>query len=147
MRPSAALLPSLEPSTGPIPPTYENRVLLVEDEDSLAELLTHLLKRLKVEVIRAANGTDGLHLFENNRGRIALAFVDCHLPDMDGRQLCGELRKREPHLPLLLTSGRDQRAVAAIFATGGPAGFLPKPYMPADVLDRVTKLLAVPVQG
>lgn len=139
---TAALFPSLDAVRSAVGQVSGNVVLLVEDEDSLAELLAHLLKRLQIQVVRAASGATGLRLFEENRARIALAFVDCHLPDMDGRQLCGELRQREPHLPLLLTSGRDQRAVAASFAAGGPAGFLAKPYMPAEVLGRVSALIA-----
>lgn len=142
MPPSAAPFPSLEPATASVASKRQDVVLLVEDEDSLAELLTHLLKRLGVHVLRAANGATGLQLFDSNRERIALAFVDCLLPDMTGHQLCGELRKRVPQLPLLLTSGRDQRVTVAAFVATGPTGFLPKPYMPADVLGRVSKLLA-----
>lgn len=138
----AVLFPSLEPAAEPAePPAPERLVLLVEDEDSLADLLTCLLKRIQVRVIRAADGAQGRELFEQNRAGITLAFVDCQLPDMAGGDLCREFRAAVPRLPLLLTSGRDQRALELQLGADGPCQFLPKPYMPMDVMRRVTSLL------
>lgn len=142
MFPPAALLPGLESASAPGgAATRDGVILLVEDEDSLAELLACLLRRINVRVLRAADGAQARKLFADNRAGITLAFVDCHLPDIEGGELCQELRQAAPHLPLLLTSGRDQRALAATLATGGPCDFLPKPYMPADVMHRVRSML------
>ncbi len=138
---SASLLPSLEPLAAGVPAESEAAVLLVEDEDALAELLQHLLRRLKVRVLHAADGANALRLLAEHRAAIALAFVDCHLPDMPGSELCEMLRGHLPGLPLLLTSGRDQRTLETVFAAGGPCSFLPKPYMPAEVIRRVSALL------
>lgn len=142
MPPSAALFPSLDSAaeTGSAS-RRKGAVLLVEDEATLAELLTHLLARVQVEVIHAPSGALALQTFDARRHEIALAFVDCHLPDMDGRALSQKLREAAPGLPLLLTSGRDQRSLEAVFAASGPTGYLPKPYMPGEVLRRVTMLL------
>lgn len=120
----------------------DGQVLLVEDEDSLADLLLHLLGRSKIRAIRAADGASALRLFGEQRGSIILAFVDCRLPDIDGGDLCQELRRIAPGLPLLLTSGRDQRALLSALSAGGPTSFLQKPYMPADVVHHVNALLS-----
>lgn len=142
MPPSAALFPSLDSvAESDSVSRRKGAVLLVEDEATLAELLTHLLTRVQVEVIHAASGTVAMQIFKERRESIALAFVDCHLPDMDGRTVCQQLRSVAPGLPLLLTSGRDQRTLEAVFAASGPTGYLPKPYMPGEVLRRVTMLL------
>lgn len=145
---SATLLPSLEPlvnTASPVEP--EMAVLLVEDEDALAELLHHLLRRLNVRVLHAIDGAQALQLFTAHRANIALAFVDCHLPDISGADLCEVLRGERPDLPLLLTSGRDQRVLEKTFATTGPCSFLPKPYMPAEVVRRVSALLPAVRRG
>lgn len=139
---SAALFPSLEPAAAESPATRESVVLLVEDEDPLADLLMTLLSRMKVRVLRAADGAQAVKLFNEHRASISLAFVDCHLPDTGGAELCRDLRGAAPGLPLLLTSGRDQRALEAQLAAGGPCQFLPKPYMPGDVMRRVSALLS-----
>jgi two-component system cell cycle sensor histidine kinase/response regulator CckA len=138
---SVALFPSLEPAAAASPPLRDGAVLLVEDEDSLAELLTHLLARLKIRVLRAADGAQAVRLFRENQAAISMAFVDCTLPDMAGGDLCHEFRAAAPGLPLLLTSGRDHRALERALASGGPCQFLPKPYMPAEVMSRVKSLL------
>lgn len=120
-------------------------VLLVEDEAPLADLLANILGRLNVRVLKAGDGVSALALFAAHRGEIALAFVDCNLPDIAGPELCTRMREQNPALPLLLTSGRNQDALESRFTLGGPCGFLPKPYRPADVLHRVTSLLAAAV--
>lgn len=139
---SAALFPSLEPANSTETAVRAGVVLLVEDEDSLADLVTALLGRMKIRVIRAADGAQALQLFRQHQGEVALAFVDCQLPDCSGADVCNDLRAAWPGLPLLLTSGRDQRALEAHFAVGGPCQFLPKPFMPGDVTRRVSSLLA-----
>lgn len=141
MFPPAAPFPNLEPAAASGPPPAGHSVLLVEDEDSLGDLLMHLLGRINVRVIHATDGATGLQLFAEHKASISLAFVDCRLPDMDGGELCRRLREMQPRLPLLLTSGRDQRGLVGLFSPGGPAAFLPKPYMPADVMRHVNALL------
>jgi DNA-binding response OmpR family regulator len=116
-------------------------VLLVEDDESLADLLKHLLGRMKIRVLHASTGAAAVTLFAEHRATVALAFVDCHLPDAEGGELCQRLRALSPGVPLLLTSGRDQRALESVFAEGGPCSFLAKPYMPADVMGRVKGML------
>ncbi len=117
-------------------------VLFVEDEPTLAVLMGHLLARLTQSVLHAADGTAALHLFAEYRDEIALVIVDCQLPDMPGFELCQLLRTLVPGVPLILTSGRDQRPLVAALSTGGPTEFLPKPYLPGEVVRRVGALLA-----
>lgn len=132
-------VPNVQPN--PTPPS-EGLVLLVEDEDSLGDLLVHLLSRAKIRAVRAGDGNQALQLFADHQREIVMAFVDCRLPDIDGGDLCRELRRLHPGLPLLLTSGRDQRALLTTLSLGGRTGFLQKPYMPAEVVRHVNALLS-----
>jgi DNA-binding response OmpR family regulator len=142
MSPSVALFPNLEqtPAAAGVPDA-NSVVLLVEDDESLADLLKHLLGRMKVRVLHAPTGALALKVFTEQQACVSLAFVDCHLPDSEGGDLCRRLRAISPTLPLLLTSGRDQRALELVFAAGGPCSFLAKPYMPAEVMGRVRSML------
>jgi DNA-binding response OmpR family regulator len=137
----AALFPNLEQA--PVQSADStSAVLLVEDDESLADLLKHLLTRMKIRVLHAATGAAAVSLFAEHHAAVALAFVDCHLPDAEGGELCQRLRAISPGVPLLLTSGRDQRALESVFVAGGPCSFLAKPYMPADVMGRVKSMLS-----
>lgn len=126
-----------------ISPAGPPAVLLVEDEGPLAELLANLLSRLNVSVLIAADGERALELFQRHHAEVRLAFVDCNLPDMPGPALCEKFREASPRLPLLLTSGRNQDAVEKRFSAAAPCEFLPKPYLPNEVLRRVSALLEI----
>jgi DNA-binding response OmpR family regulator len=141
------MIPSIAPEQrdGPLKPSSLRSVaaiLLVEDEEPLADLLSNLLERLNVRILVAADGVAALSLFHEHRDSISLAFVDCNLPDIPGPKLCEKMREHSPRLALLLTSGRNQDALEKTFAGAGPCSFLPKPYLPAEVLRRVSALLA-----
>jgi DNA-binding response OmpR family regulator len=138
----AALFPNLEQATVTNESAaVKKAVLLVEDDEPLSDLLKHLLKRMQVPVLHASTGAAAMKILADSGANVSLAFVDCHLPDSEGGELCRELRAIAPKIPLLLTSGRDQRALEVIFSEGGPCSFLAKPYMPADVMARVKSML------
>jgi DNA-binding response OmpR family regulator len=82
-----------------------------------------------------------MRLFEKNRSDVVVVLMDCTLPDAHGGSLCHQLRQEVPNLPILLTSGRKQEALHALLAVDGPTGFLPKPFLPADVIRQVRALL------
>jgi two-component system cell cycle sensor histidine kinase/response regulator CckA len=136
---------ALVPGDGPLKlsrPRSGATILLVEDEKPLAELVSNLLARLNLLILVAPDGISALNLFNEHSDSITLAFVDCNLPDIPGPKLCEKMRERVPRLPLLLTSGRNQDTLENMFTEGGPCSFLPKPYLPAEVLRRVSALLA-----
>lgn len=116
--------------------------LVVEDEEPLAVLLARYLERMGCRVLYARDGRQARQLVAQHGAEVALVLVDCGLPDISGAELCGEIRTAIPGMALLLTSGRDQTALAEKFASGGPAGFLPKPFCRADVENRVGDLFA-----
>lgn len=135
------------PEPGPVPEVDVRPkpiVLLVEDEESLAELLSRVLGRMNLRVVWAKDGATALWLIAEAPEPVALALIDCLLPDMNGCELALALRERAPRLPLLLTSGRDHRGWVGTFADGGPTAFLAKPYGPAEVLRQVNALLSGP---
>lgn len=116
-------------------------VLLVEDDESLAKLFVLLLQRCCFRVLHARSSADCLRLFEENQPAIALLLMDCNLPDGHGGTLCHRLRASSPGLPVLLTSGRKQESLQSLLAADGPTGFLPKPFLPGDVLPHVRALV------
>jgi len=114
--------------------------LVTEDNDAIAGLFALILDRDGWDVVRARDGADSIRIAERHGPQLALAIVDCRLPDMDGLELCRALRGRRAGLPILLTSGQ-----LPVF-DGGEAlpaiGFLPKPFRPVDVQRQISALLA-----
>jgi signal transduction histidine kinase/ActR/RegA family two-component response regulator len=114
-------------------------VLLVEDNDDVAELVSEMLDELGYEVMRAASAQAALESLSKASG-IDVVFSDIMMPgDMDGVDLASKIRATKPKLPVLLTSGYSQTAGRA-----ESEGFrvLPKPYhLPelADALDTAIR--------
>ena len=118
-------------------------VLVVEDEDYVADLMLLILSRGGVPCVRARDGAEALQLAAGNGGGISLAMVDLCLPDIVGDELCRQLRVLHPGLPVLLTSGRDLARFQGELARGGPTTLLSKPYRPAELLRQVRAMLPV----
>jgi DNA-binding response OmpR family regulator len=125
-------------STAPAP--TRDTILIVEDDENIAGLLTCILLRDGFRVLRARLAAEAQRLFDDHGPKIALAMLDCTLPDLNGGVLGHQLRDRAKGLPLLFVSGRDLTSVRSSLAEGGPTGFVPKPFFPADVLRQVREL-------
>jgi CheY-like chemotaxis protein len=114
-------------------------VLLVEDDDEVAALVTDMLEELGYEVTRTASAAAALGALSNGRA-IDLVFSDVMMPGgMNGVELARELRHRRQGLPILLTSGHAEAARASASAEG--VRILPKPYR----LDELASALATAI--
>jgi CheY-like chemotaxis protein len=112
-------------------------VLLVEDDDEVAELVAQMLQQLGYEVTRVASAAAALGALANGR-RVDLVFSDIMMPGgMNGVELAREIRSRRRGLPVLLTSGYAEAAKRDAEAEG--VRILPKPYR----LDELAAALSV----
>jgi two-component system, cell cycle sensor histidine kinase and response regulator CckA len=127
------------------PASVRDTILIVEDDENIAGLLTCILLRDGYRVLRAKMAGEAQRLFDDHGARIMLALLDCSLPDFNGGVLGGKLRERSHGLPLLFVSGRDLSAARERLAEGGPTGFVPKPFFPTDVLRQVRALIGASV--
>lgn len=115
------------------------RVLLVEDEPSLAMLLTDRLKREGFDVEHVNNGVAAVERGGNPQTSIIL--LDVMLPGMDGFRVCEELRSRHIETPILMLTARgDVRDRIAGLRTGAD-DYLPKPFDVSELLARMEALL------
>jgi two-component system OmpR family response regulator len=114
------------------------RILLIEDDRRLAELLA---KRLRAEGHQAEtcdNGVDGLDLVSS--GGFDLAIVDVMLPRMDGVTMTSKLREQGDDLPVLMLTARDTVDDRVTGLRAGADDYLVKPFAFAELLARVDAL-------
>jgi PAS domain S-box-containing protein len=132
------LLPRTEaPATEPTAPMTDpdssarrralrGSVLLVEDNDEVASLVTEMLVELGYRAIRAASAQGALGALADDRA-VDLVFTDVLMPGtMNGMELAREVRRRRPHMPILLTSGYSGAAFEE--AASEHINVLRKPY-------------------
>ena len=115
-------------------------ILLVEDEDQVRHIAKTLLKNFGFTVLEAVNGSEALELYQKNAADISLVFTDMGMPVMDGCQLFHKLKKQNPELPIIISTGYADTDVTSSITHEEMAGFISKPYNPdqlREVLKRV----------
>jgi DNA-binding response OmpR family regulator len=114
------------------------RVLLIEDDQRLADLLAARLRREGYEASPCYTGTEGLELADS--GRFDLAVVDVMLPGIDGIALTLELRARGNRLPVLMLTARDTVDDRVTGLRSGADDYLVKPFAFDELLARIEVL-------
>jgi len=114
------------------------RVLVVEDEESLRFTLAHSLKKEGYQVLTASRGDDGLKLAREAQPDLIL--LDVMLPGIDGIQVCRALRRNSDVPIIMLTAlGGELDRVAGLDT--GADDYMPKPFGMRELLARVRALL------
>jgi CheY-like chemotaxis protein len=97
-----------------------------------------LLEILGFTVIEASNGKEALELYQKHVTDITLVVTDMGMPIMNGYELFRELKKLNPNLPIVISSGFGNVAVSSHIAPEDIAGIISKPYS-FDLLQKVLK--------
>jgi PAS domain S-box-containing protein len=103
-------------------------ILLVEDEPQLITVARTLLESLGFLVIEASNGIEAIEKYRKNAADIIMVVTDIGMPLMDGYELIAELKKLDPALPVIVSSGFDDKAVTSKIPPEDIAGLISKPY-------------------
>jgi len=107
------------------------RVLIVEDEDAIAEPLMAGLAREGFEVVRAATGQEALDAAEAD-----VVLLDLRLPDMDGFEVCRQLRARS-EVPIIVVSARGEEVDRVVGLELGADDYVVKPYGLRELIARI----------
>ena len=123
-----------------------NAILLVEEEEMVRTVAEAMLKRLGFTVFAAADGNEAIALFDKHQVGIRCVITNLSMPGMDGWQTLAALRKIEPHLPAILSSGYDELEAMSENYAELPQAFLHKPYMMDDLKNVLGRVLADSIQ-
>jgi CheY-like chemotaxis protein len=115
------------------------KILLVEDELLIAELVSDVLAERGFEVKAVTTAEDALVRLEADP-EIDLLFTDINLPGMDGAELARQARALRPDLPIVYASGRHSAMTIAPLVSRSL--FVSKPYNPDDVCSLIGRLAA-----
>jgi two-component system, chemotaxis family, chemotaxis protein CheY len=112
------------------------RVLVVDDDPDIRELLFTALEDDGFEVVPAGNGQEALAIIETFRPDVIV--LDLMMPVMDGWQFAAELRKRDEDIPIvLLSAARDLRTHAKALSA---AEIIEKPFDLGDLLPKIARV-------
>ena len=85
------------------------RILVVDDEKNIQDILSGMLSTMGYEVVSAGSGHEGLNLFLKNS--IELVLTDLNMPGMDGWTLASHIKRKSPNTPVVLITGSEKGAV------------------------------------
>jgi two-component system, OmpR family, phosphate regulon response regulator PhoB len=117
------------------------RVLVIEDEPDVAELISYNLQSAGFETFVGATGQDGLRLAQDCRPDIVL--LDLMLPDMPGMQVCRVLKSTPAtrDVPVLIVSARGEEIDRVVGFEVGADDYIPKPFSVRELLLRMRRSL------
>jgi two-component system, OmpR family, response regulator VanR len=110
-------------------------ILVVDDNKGILELLILLLSKHGLSVISASSGNECLDIVKSRP--VDLVILDVMMPVMDGLQVCQELKKITPSMPIILLTARDDMMTRAAAMDLGVSEFVAKPVNNRDLLNRV----------
>ena len=114
------------------------RVLVVEDEESISDPLSYLLRQEGFEVAVAATGPDGLAEFERSGADIVL--LDLMLPGLSGTEVCRALRAKSS-VPVIMLTARDSEIDKVVGLELGADDYVTKPFSSRELVARVRAVL------
>ena len=112
----------------PAPWKGSGTILLVDDEVQVVLIVKTMLTSLGFSVIEASNGKEALDIYRKNSTTITLVITDVGMPVMDGYELFHELKKLNPKLPIIISSGYGETEVNSRITREDIAGVVSKPY-------------------
>jgi DNA-binding response OmpR family regulator len=119
--------------------TSPKRILIVEDDADIADLLRLHLRDEGYEVVHAAEGDSGLRLLQ--AGGWDLLVLDLMLPGVDGLEICRRARAMTRYTPIVITSARSSEVHRIIGLELGADDYLAKPFSMLELVARVKALL------
>ena len=114
-------------------------ILIVDDEQRMRKLVRDYMIREGYVVIEAANGRQALEIFHSD-AKVSLIILDVMMPEMDGWQVCTEIRKTSKVPIIMLTAKSDERDELRGFELGVDE-YVTKPFSPRTLSARVNAIL------
>ncbi len=148
-RPSEAPLDSVEQPEAPLTGKLEGsqtgvRILVADDDTSVAGFLGELLERAGHLPTVVTNGQEALDVFRNSKNAFDLVIADQVMPKLTGLELASQLHEIQPSLPVILATGFSEEFADGNLEKSGPMDILTKPIEPEDLLKTIAGYLGKP---
>ena len=118
----------------------KNRILIVEDDTDINNLLYTALQKAGYETVQAFSGTEARMLFQMDKAGFSLILLDLMLPGIDGYQVCREIRSKAA-TPIIMLSAKSEVFDKVLGLELGADDYIMKPFDPKEMVARVRAVL------
>lgn len=123
------------------PPGRGETLLVVEDDQSILEMIRTMLEDRNYKILQAMTPSEAIRLSEKGETSIDLLITDVVMPEMNGRDLAGILKALQPQMKVLFMSGYTSNVIAHHGVLDQGVHFIQKPFSVADFASEVRKVL------
>ncbi len=116
-------------------------ILLVDDEETIIDIIGMALKMFGYQVRFAKGGDEAIQVYRPQQGQISLVILDMLMPKMSGAMVFDFLKKINPEVRVLLTSGYNYDEDAAKIIERGANGFIQKPFGVKELAKKIREIL------
>ena len=116
-------------------------ILLVDDEEMIIEVNQEILKALGYKTLIAKSGKGAVEIYKNNQKKINMVIMDMIIPGMSGKEFYDNLKKINPEIKVLLSSGYSISGQAAEILERGCNGFIQKPFKLRELSFKIREVL------
>jgi len=116
-------------------------LLLVDDEDIIADVSQEMLTAMGYKVLLARSGQEAIETYQKNRDKVDLVILDMIMPDMGGGKAYDTLKEINPDIMVLLSSGYSINGQATEILERGCDGFIQKPFSMSQLSQAIRKVL------
>jgi two-component system, cell cycle sensor histidine kinase and response regulator CckA len=124
--------------------TSGGTILIVDDNESLRELITALLECEGFRALQAQNSQEAVEIWKSEKDLIDLLIADAVIPGRSGPQLALEFRSAKPNLKVIFSSGHEEGSIFETTQMVKNALFLRKPYSTKTLVDMVRSAMEKP---
>ena len=117
-------------------------VLLIDDDEMVADVGEQILRNSGYDVVRADSGKQAIEVYKENRDRIDMVILDMIMPEMNGGETYDRLKRINPKVKVLLSSGYSIEGQASKILKQGCNGFIQKPFNMSELLEKTRQILA-----
>ncbi|GAA0364446.1 response regulator transcription factor [Alkalibacterium iburiense] len=116
-------------------------ILMIEDNESVCEMIEMFFIKEDWEITFVHNGKKGLETYKDNPETFDMVILDIMLPDMDGITICREIRKESESMPILMLTAKDSESDEVIGFEIGADDYVTKPFSPLTLVARIKSLM------
>ncbi len=124
--------------------TGSGTILLVDDEETVLDVGSQMLKRLNYRVIKAECGQKAIEFYSAQPGKVDLVILDMIMPDMGGGEVYDRLKEINPAVRVLLSSGYSIDSEAKEILERGCNGFIQKPFNMLELSQKIGEVVVLP---
>jgi CheY-like chemotaxis protein len=117
-------------------------ILLIDDEDIVIDIGGQILERLGYRAVTARSGKEAIEIYLANKNQINMVILDVIMPDMGGGETYDRLKKINPDIKVLLSSGYSINGQASEIMNRGCNGFIQKPFNMEQLSMKIRDILS-----